>query len=238
MILSSEICIEWPTLHLDVAFDVGAGGTIAIMGPNGAGKSTIVRCLAGLTPIHSGRIRWNDTVWDEPSHETFIAPGGRQVGLVFQDHVLFPHLTALDNVAFGPRARGYSRRDARRSAADCLERLGLSDLAQARPMHLSGGQSQRVALARALVHPPNLLLLDEPLASLDVVTRRRIRHEIAQDLHASATMTILVTHDPEDARSLASDVIVIEDGRIAQRGTPDELSRSPATPYVAELFGI
>jgi molybdate transport system ATP-binding protein len=237
MTLSATIAMSWPTLDLDVDVHVETGQTLAIMGPNGAGKSTIVRCLAGLTPIRHGRIHVDDVVWDDPASGQFVSPAHRNVGLMFQDHLLFRHLTALDNVAFGPRARGQSQRDARLEAAACLERLGLSDLTKARPSQLSGGQSQRVALARALVNRPTLLLLDEPLASLDVVTRRHMRSEISRDLAAFQPSTILITHDPEDARHLADQVMVIEAGRVVQRGTPDELSAQPATPYVAELFG-
>jgi molybdate transport system ATP-binding protein len=168
---------------------------------------------------------------------TFVPARERNVGLVFQDHVLFAHMTVLDNVAFGPRARGRSKSDARQLASDYLDRLGLAHLADNHPGQLSGGQSQRVALARALVNRPDLLLLDEPLASLDVVTRRHMRTEISHDLGTARPMTILVTHDPDDARHLADDVVVIEEGRIVQRGMPDELVARPATPYIAELFG-
>lgn len=238
MTLAAHIKISWPTLDLDVDVSLDAGRTLAIVGPNGAGKSTVLRALAGLTPIHHGRIHVSDETWDEPERNTFVEPRHRHVGLVFQDHLLFRHLTALDNVAFGPRARGRSKLDARQLAMACLERVGLRDLADSRPAGLSGGQSQRVALARALVDQPRLMLLDEPLASLDVVTRRRMRSEIARDLEAFRPMTILVTHDPDDARALADDIVVLEDGRIVQRGTTRDLEADPATPYVAELFGV
>lgn len=237
MTLAAHIGISWPALELDVDIRVDDGRTLAVMGPNGAGKSTVLRALAGLLPLDRGSIRSNDAIWDDPTARTFTPPGARNVGLVFQDHLLFRHMTVLDNVAFGPRARGRSKDEARTDASACLDRLGLSDLAVFRPVHLSGGQSQRVALARALVNRPNLLLLDEPLASLDVLTRRDMRTEIAATLAEFRPITVLVTHDPDDARHLADDVIVIEHGRIVQHGTPTELSTRPATAYVAELFG-
>jgi len=234
--LEARIGVSWPSLQLDVEFRVESGRTLAIMGPNGAGKSTALRALAGLLAIHEGFVRVNGATWDDPKASMYVPPGERNVGLVFQDHLLFAHMTVLDNVAFGPRAHGLSRTDARALASDCLDRLGLAQLAGQHPRQLSGGQSQRVALARALVNRPDLLLLDEPLASLDVVTRRHMRAEISRDLDTVRPMTILVTHDPDDARHLADDVVVIEEGRIVQRGTPDELASRPATPYIAELF--
>lgn len=236
MTLETRIGVSWPNLQLDVDLRIEKGHTLAIMGPNGAGKSTVLRALAGLLPLHEGFIRVNGTTWDDPTSSVFVSTRERNVGLVFQDHLLFAHKTVLDNVAFGPRAHGRPIRDARELASDYLDRLGLAHLADNHPRQLSGGQSQRVALARALVNRPDLLLLDEPLASLDVVTRRHMRSEISRDLDTVRPMTILVTHDPDDARHLADDVVVIEEGRIVQHGTPDELTARPATPYVTELF--
>ncbi|MFM8857249.1 MAG: ABC transporter ATP-binding protein [Actinomycetota bacterium] len=236
MTLETRIGISWPSLQLDVDLRVESGRTLAIMGPNGAGKSTALRALAGLLALHEGFVRVDGAIWDDPKASKFMPAPERNVGLVFQDHLLFAHMTVLDNVAFGPRARGHSKNEARELASDCLNRLCLGHLADNHPRQLSGGQSQRVALARALVNRPDLLLLDEPLASLDVVTRRHMRTEISRDLGTLHPMTILVTHDPEDARLLADDVVVIEHGKIVQRGTPDELATRPATPYVAELF--
>jgi len=236
MTLETRIGVSWPGLQLDVDLRVESGRTLAIMGPNGAGKSTALRVLAGLLALHEGFVRVGGTTWDDPTASKFTPARERNVGLVFQDHLLFAHMTVLDNIAFGPRARGHAKRDARSLASDYLDRLGLAHLADSHPGQLSGGQSQRVALARALVNRPDLLLLDEPLASLDVVTRRHMRSEISRDLDTVHPMTILVTHDPDDARQLADHVIVIEQGRIVQRGTPDELTARPATPYIAELF--
>ena len=148
------------------------------LGPNGAGKSTLLRALAGLVPLDAGAIRVDGAVVDEPATGTFVVPERRNVGVVFQDYLLFPHLSVLENVAFGLRSRGVSRVEARRRASDWLMRLGVDDRARARPGALSGGQQQRVALARALVTEPRLLLLDEPLAALDVGIRTGLRRDL------------------------------------------------------------
>lgn len=234
--LDAHIVITWPALNLEVELRLESGRTLAIMGPNGAGKSTVLRALAGLTPIHRGRISMDGVVWDDPARDSFVEPGSRNVGLVFQDHLLFRHLTVLDNVAFGPRARGLDKRSALANATECLEQFGLESLADVHPSRLSGGQSQRVALARALVNGPRLLLLDEPLAALDVLTRRHMRQEIARGIGRTRPTTILVTHDPEDARQMADEVVVIENGSVVQRGSVEELVTRPATAYISELF--
>ncbi len=156
---------------LDIQLHAAAGEVVALLGPNGAGKSTAVRALAGLLPITGGRIAVAGvTVADEGIHRP---PYERPIGVVFQDYLLFPHLSVLDNVAFGPRTRGQSRHAARRIAAGWLERMAIAELASAQPRSISGGQAQRVALARALATDPQLLLLDEPLAALDARTRLR-----------------------------------------------------------------
>lgn len=236
-ILHATLDITWPTFHLHANLDIEAGSTLALMGPNGAGKSTIVRALAGLQSLHAGAIRIANEVWDEPASRQFVAPENRNVGLVFQDHVLFRHMNALDNVAFGLRARGMRVTRARELAQACLERLGLDAISRHTPIQLSGGQSQRVALARALVNRPSLLLLDEPLAALDVMTRRHIREEIAGDLAAYSPTTLLVTHDPDDAHRLADHIAIVEQGRIVQIGTTTEVTSNPISAYAAELFG-
>lgn len=236
MTLEAHIGVDWPSLTLEVDIRLQKGSVLAIMGPNGAGKSTVLRALAGLLPVQRGRISLSNRLWDDPDSRAFVPARQRNVGLVFQDHLLFRHLTVLGNVAFGPRARGLSKTAARAEASACLERLGLSDLGPVFPAQLSGGQSQRVALARALVNRPELLLLDEPLAALDVVTRRHIRTEIARDLADHRPTTILVTHDSHDALTLADDVLIIENGRAVQHGPVREVADSPATSYVAALF--
>jgi len=214
---------------LDLDLDVEPGHTLAIVGPNGAGKSTALGAIAGLVP-NDGTIRVGDRVLDELPVE------GRRVGYVFQDYLLFPHLSVLENVAFGPRAAGVGRRDARAVASTWLDRLDLAQLRARRPSQLSGGQAQRVALARALATDPDVLLLDEPLAALDVEVRADVRAELATHLADFAGLTIMVTHSLADVTALAHGVIVVEAGRATQRGTPADLARRPATAYVERLL--
>ena len=166
----------------------------------------------------------------------WVPPEERRVGVVFQDFLLFPHLSVLDNVAFGPRSRGDDRSPWTR-CRQWLDRLGVGDMADRRPASLSGGQAQRVAMARALSTEPDLLLLDEPLAALDASTRLDVRRELRTHLSTFAGVTVIVTHDPLDALVLADDIVVLESGRITQRGTVDEVAARPATPYVATLMG-
>jgi molybdate transport system ATP-binding protein len=225
-------------LRLEIALDVAPGEVLAVLGPNGAGKSTLLRTLAGLTPLARGQLRLDNDVLDDAGTGAFVPPAERPVGLVFQSYRLFPHLTVLDNVAFAPRERGLGRRDARQAAQEWVQRLDLGDLAGKRPAELSGGQAQRVALARALAGEPRLLLLDEPLSALDARTRLDVRDELRRHLTAFAGPVVLVTHDPLEALVLADRLLVIEDGRVVQQGTPAEVSRRPATDYVARLVGL
>jgi molybdate transport system ATP-binding protein len=224
--------------RLDASLRVGDGEVLAVLGPNGAGKSTALRALAGLVPLDEGRIAVGGDAWDEPATGAWRPVAERGAGLVFQDYRLFPHLGALDNVAFGLRARGVHRREARAAASSWLERVGLGDVASRRPGQLSGGQAQRVALARALAAEPALLLLDEPLAALDARTRLELRGELRRYLGGFAGPTLVVTHDPLDALVLADRIVVLEDGRVAQAGAPAEVARRPATQYVARLMGL
>ncbi len=224
--------------RLDINLTVQPGRVLALLGPNGAGKSTALRALAGLTALDAGRIVLDDRVLDDPAAGMLLPPAHRGVGVVFQDYLLVPHLSALDNVAFGLRAGGAARRSARQTALGWLERVGLSELAAAKPAALSGGQAQRVALARALAPAPRLLLLDEPLAALDASTTMAVRSDLRRHLQEVAGCTVLVTHDPLDAMVLADEVVVIEDGRVVQQGTPTEVARAPRTDYVARLVGL
>lgn len=223
---------------VEVALDAAPGEVLAILGPNGAGKSTLLRAMAGLTPLTSGRIRLDDLVLDDVGTGRFVPPQERPVALVFQDQRLFPHLTAADNVAFAARSRGVDRHTAAAGALAWLERLGLASLADRRPRALSGGEAQRVALARALASEPRALLMDEPMSALDSRTRVEVRAELRRHLRTFAGPVVLVTHDPLEAMILADRIVVVEDGRVVQEGTPTEVARRPRTDYVARLVGL
>ncbi|BDT86081.1 ABC transporter ATP-binding protein [Nocardia cyriacigeorgica] len=237
MTLNTEIRIARENFALELVLTVQPGEVVALLGPNGAGKTTALRALAGLTPLNGGQIQLDDQLWDAPP-DTFVPAEHRQVGVVFQDYLLFAQLTALDNVAFGLRARGMRRAPARERAAGWLERVGLGEHRQAKPRRLSGGQAQRVALARALATEPRLLLLDEPLAALDASTRIRVRSDLAHHLGDYPGHTVLVTHDPLDAMVLADRLVIMEDGAVVQEGAPAEVARRPRSDYVAHLVGL
>jgi molybdate transport system ATP-binding protein len=238
MSLSVEGGLRRGDFALDVSVAAAPGEVVAVLGPNGAGKSTLLRAIAGLLPLDTGSVRIGDEVLDDPAAGVFRQPQERNLGVVFQDHRLFPHLRVLDNVAFGARSRGVPRAAAREQARTWLERLGLAELARRYPRQLSGGQSQRVALGRALACRPRALLLDEPLAALDVQTRAEIQGELRAHLGAFAGPTVLVTHDPIEALLLAGRIVVLERGTVAQIGTPAEITTRPLTPYVARLVGM
>jgi len=224
---------------LELAVDLSVGEEIvAILGPNGAGKTTLLRILAGLEPIDDGHVTVDDTVWDDPARKAFVTPEKRPVGMVFQDYLLFPFLTARENVAFPLRSRGVAKRDARARADAWLARVDLADRGDVRPRELSGGQAQRVALARALVSEPRLLLLDEPLAALDAGARIEIRRELRKHLADAPGARLIVTHDAVDASVLADRVVVLEGGRVAQEGTMAEIALHPRSEYVADLVGL
>ena len=206
-------------------------------GPNGAGKSSLLRVVAGLVALDRGAVSVDDSVLDDPAADVFVPPERRPVGMVFQDYLLFVNLTALENVAFGLRARGVAKATARRRAAELLERMGLTSHAAARPSGLSGGQAQRVALARALATEPRVLLLDEPLSALDATTRTGVRRDLRHHLDDFAGMTIVVTHDPVDAYALADRVAIVDHGEVAQVGTIADVTAHPRSRYVADLVG-
>ncbi|WP_433681060.1 ABC transporter ATP-binding protein [Nocardia sp. CA-119907] len=237
MTLEAEIRITRDRFELDISVTVAAGEVVALLGPNGAGKTTALRALAGLTPLTGGRIRLDENTWDAPP-KLFTPAERRAVGVVFQDYLLFAHMSAQDNVAFGLRARGQHRRAARDRAGYWLDRVGLAEHLHAKPRALSGGQAQRVALARALATDPQLLLLDEPLAALDASTRLQVRSDLAHHLADYTGHTVLVTHDPLDAMVLADRLVILEDGNIIQEGPPSEVARRPRSDYVANLVGL
>ena len=236
--LSADLGVRRGGFTLDLGLRIGAGEVVALLGPNGAGKSTALRALAGLLRITSGQITVAGRVVADSASGVHRAPHERPIGVVFQDYLLFPHLSVLDNVAFGPLVTGVDRPEARRRAAEWLARVGIADLERAKPRLVSGGQAQRVALARALATDPQLLLLDEPLAALDAKTHLLVRTELRRHLADFAGATLLVTHDPIDAAVLADRLVVIEHGRVVQQGRPQEVARRPRTDYVARLVGL
>jgi molybdate transport system ATP-binding protein len=217
--------------RLTIAAVAEPGQVVGIIGPNGAGKSTLLRAVAGLVPIE-GDLYLDGRSW------SVLSVRHRKVGMAFQDQLLFPHLTALDNVAFGPRSTGAPRAEARGTAATWLNRFGVGDLARSKPRLLSGGQAQRVAIARALATDPRVLLLDEPFSGLDVGVAAGLRVELARHLASYDGVTLLVTHDAIDALTLADVVWVLEDGRLVQIGPPREVAARPLTRHVARLVGL
>ncbi|MFC0096892.1 ABC transporter ATP-binding protein [Micromonospora marina] len=238
MLLDAHLVAERDGFTLDVRLRIAAGEVVALLGPNGAGKTTALRVLAGLHPLVAGHLTLDGADLDRPDRRVWTPPERRPVGVVFQDYLLFPHLSALDNVAFGPRRRGADRRAARARAQEWLDRVGLGDQARRRPRQLSGGQAQRVALARALAVDPALLLLDEPLAALDARTRLDTRAELQRHLGAHSGATLLVTHDPLDALVLADRLVIVEHGRVVQEGDAATVTARPRTDYVARLVGL
>lgn len=221
--------------RLDVAVAADAGETVAVMGPSGAGKSTLLTAIAGLTPLTSGHVRIGgvDVEGRRP-----VPANKRGVVLLGQDPRLFPHLTARENVAFGLRARGADRAHASREADEWLWRVGLDGVGAHRPAQLSGGQQQRAALARALATDPRVLLLDEPLTALDAETAGDIRALLHDQLLHSRATALIVTHDAVDAASLASRLVLIEDGTVTQEGPVRSVLTEPETRFAASVAGV
>jgi molybdate transport system ATP-binding protein len=238
MTLVARLRFRRDAFELDVDLDVQPGEVVALVGPNGAGKSTALRVLAGLQPLSDGTVLLDGSVLDDPAADVFVPAERRSVGVVFQDYLLFPHLTARENVAFGLRARGTKAAAARAVADEWIARVGLAELAQRTPGQLSGGQQQRVALARAMAPSPGVLLLDEPLAALDAGTRSDVRRDLRRHLDEFGGCTVLVTHDPVDAYALADRVVVLEHGRVVQEGSLADVAAHPRSRYVADLVGI
>ena len=236
MTLAVDVALRRGKFEVRAAFEAEAGETVALLGPNGSGKSTLVLAIAGLLPPAEGTITLDgDVLDDEGGH---VPPDRRPIGVVFQDLLLFPHLSAVENVAFGLRARGTDAGDARARARHLLDRLGLGDRADARPRDLSGGEAQRVALARALIGEPALLLLDEPLSALDVGTRIEVRELVREQLRGFPGVRVVVTHDPVEASALADRLILLEDGRVTQIGSPQDIRAAPRSRYAADFVGV
>ncbi len=221
---------------LDVSLQVTDDETLAVLGPNGAGKSTLVEVIAGIQPVDTGTIELDGLALDDANTGLFVPAHRRQVGVVFQDYLLFDHLTVLDNILFGPASVGRDRSQAESSARKLMAQLEIVELADRKPPKLSGGQRQRVALARSLAMDPKALLLDEPMAALDISGRTLVRRLLSDILPSVSGPRLLITHDPVDAFLLADRICVLEEGRISQIGTVDEIRRRPATDYVASLM--
>lgn len=209
--ISAEVRVTLGDFTLEVELEVPTGGIVAVMGPNGSGKTTLLRCLAGLEPVDAGRISLEGRLVDDPAGGIWVPPEQRRVGYAFQDLRLFEHLSALDNVAFGPRCADGGRAVSRRLAAAGLDAVGMAQAARTKPPRLSGGQAQRVSLARALATRPEVLLLDEPFSATDAEARPLLRRQV----RSAAATVVLVTHDPVDAAELADEVLLVEAGRAA-----------------------
>jgi len=230
--------VERGNFRLEANLRAAPGEVLGILGPNGAGKTTLLRVLSGLDPLTSGSISLGDLTLDDVATDTFVPAQRRPVGLVFQNYRLFPHLDVRDNVAYAPRVQGAGRRQARAVADTWLQRLDLTALATRRPHQISGGQAQQVALARALAADPKFLLLDEPLSALDAKTRLDVRARLRSHLDEFAGPVVIITHDPLEAMIMADRLVVIENGRVVQQGSPAQVARQPATQYVARLVGL
>jgi molybdate transport system ATP-binding protein len=238
MSLHARVRTQLGSLGLECDISVEANVTVAVLGPNGAGKTTLLRVIAGLVPLDEGRIEVDGAVFEDTATRTWLTPETRRVGFVFQNHGLFPHLSVLDNVAFGLRARGVDRKTANTKAHEWLERVDLGRYATSRPAALSGGQSQRAALARVLVTDPDVLLLDEPLAAVDASARLELRRALREHLSTFTAVRLIVTHDPLEAASLAERVVVLEDGRVTQEGPFGDVSARPRSPWIARVVGL
>jgi len=226
------------TFHLDINFSAGKGKTTVLLGESGAGKSTVLRLLAGLLNPEWGHISLDGKTYFDSEQHIAIPPQERPIGYVFQDYVLFPHLTTFENVAFGLRAQHLPRKVVRQRVGEALEQVHLAGYDQRRPTQLSGGQQQRVAIARALALHPQLLLLDEPLAALDVQTQREVRQELRILLSGAGITTVMVTHQYLEALLFGYHILVLEKGKVIQQGTQRDLLLYPRSSYVAELVGM
>jgi molybdate transport system ATP-binding protein len=233
MTLRAKLELRRGSFELSVGFEVPAGSVLAILGPNGSGKSSVLGCLAGLLRPPRAAI----TLGERALHE--LPAHARAVGLLSQDPLLFPHLSVVDNVAFSPRSKGANRARSREIARHWLAEVDAADFADRKPAQLSGGQAQRVAVARALAGDPELLLLDEPLAALDVDAAPAIRGLLRRVLSINTTRaTVLVTHDPLDALALADHVLVLADGHAVERGPTREVLAAPRTAFTARIAGL
>jgi molybdate transport system ATP-binding protein len=237
--VSLHLSASLPDRDIQLDLEVADGETVALLGPNGAGKSTLLALAAGLLRPHDGRVTLGArtlTHVEAGRTRTWVPPHARQVALLAQDPLLFPHLSVRHNIAFGPRARGASRREAAMEADRWLARIDLGDLGDRRPAAVSGGQAQRVAVARALAAEPRLLLLDEPMAALDVDVTPALRH-LLREVLADQTV-VIATHDVLDALLLADRVVVLDGGRVVEHGPTREVLARPRSTFAARIAGL
>jgi molybdate transport system ATP-binding protein len=228
-LLNARVVLQHGDLSLDVEIVVERGETVAIMGPNGAGKTTFLYALLGWLPLQSGWVLLDNEIFEAPGQDHVTPTQDRKLGMVFQDGLLFPHLNVAENISFGAGRNADNH--------DLIERLDVLPLSDKYPSELSAGQTQRVALARTLAARPKMVLLDEPLASLDLTARIGARNSIRSALEQSLAGALLVTHDPTDAFALAQKVLILEDGKVTQFGTPDQIRSQPKSRWVADLMG-
>ncbi len=236
--VSLDAALHRAEFSLDVSLDVAPGEVVAVLGPNGAGKSTLLGILSGLLRPDTGRLRVGDRTLVDAATGEFVPPHQRGVGLLAQQALLFPHMTALANVAFGPRAHGMPKAEAEERARGLLADVGVGELAARKPAQLSGGQQQRVALARALAPQPGLLLLDEPLAALDVDASPAMRTLLRRVIRDGKQTALMVTHDALDALVLADRVVVLDQGRIAEEGPTRDVLARPRSAFSARIAGL
>jgi molybdate transport system ATP-binding protein len=232
--VSLHVVADVPERGVLVELEIAEGETVALLGGNGAGKSTVLGVIAGQLRAGSARVVLGDRVLT--GRGAWVPPHARDVALLAQEALLFPHLTVGANVAFGPRSRGVGRRRARAAAGEWLERVGVAELASRRPAELSGGQAQRVAVARALAADPQVLLLDEPMAALDVNVTPALRHLLREVLRDRTT--VIATHDVLDALLLADRVVVLEGGRVVEQGPTAEVLSRPRSEFAAQIAGL
>jgi molybdate transport system ATP-binding protein len=236
--LVARVVVRRAAFTLDVALSAEPGEVLAVLGPNGAGKSTLLGVLAGLLRPDAGHVRVGDVTVTDPGSGVHVPPHQRGVGLLAQQPLLFPHLSAVGNVAFGPRAHGVPRREAERRARELLTAVDAAELADRRPAGMSGGQQQRVALARALAPGPGLLLLDEPLAALDVDATPAMRSLLRRVIRDAKQTAVLVTHSALDALVLADRVVVLTRGRVVEQGATRDVLGRPRSPFTARIAGL
>ena len=238
MKLRVDIAARAGRFDVSCGFEVPAGDTVALIGASGAGKTTVLRSIAGLLRPRTGSVSMGDAIWFDADRRVWVAPQRRDCTMVFAESALFGHMTVHDNVAFGLRAGGEPRRVAEARAREALAMVGVEEFGRRKAATLSSGEAQRVAIARALAPRPRALLLDEPLSSIDVERRPPVRATLAGIIASSGIAAVLVTHDPVEAMLFSDRLVVMENGEVAQRGSPAELRERPRTSYVAAFAGV